>query len=82
MCDLLVLSSNSTAHLSGALGKRTYIIAPKGNELPWYWNNSSSDGNNLWYPTVKIFLQKEPNEWAYAIENVKKEVECNGILVN
>ena len=64
MCDLLVLSSNSTAHLSGALGKRTYIIAPKGNELPWYWNNSSSDGNNLWYPTVKIFLQKEPNEWA------------------
>lgn len=74
LCDLLVLSSNSTAHLSGALGKKTYVIAPAGHQLHWYWNNNTEDGTNMWYPSLKVYQQKEPNEWSYPIENVKKEM--------
>jgi ADP-heptose:LPS heptosyltransferase len=51
-CDLVVTTSNSTAHLSGAMGKKTYLLAPSLFERYWYW--AERDGVSLWYPSVQI----------------------------
>jgi len=32
-CDFLVLSSNTTAHIAGALGKNSFFITPYGQDL-------------------------------------------------
>ena len=34
-CDVVITSSNVTAHFAGALGKKTFLLAPV-NAL-WYW---------------------------------------------
>ena len=35
--DLVVTISNSTAHLSGAIGKDTILMLSKGKGNLWYW---------------------------------------------
>ena len=53
-CDAVVTTSNSTAHLAGALGKRTAVLTPVGEGLLWYWCNQRGT-RNLWYPSIRTF---------------------------
>ena len=61
-CDAVVTTSNSTAHLAGALGARTAVLTPKDVGLVWYWCNRLGTGN-LWYPSLQTFGQQEPHRW-------------------
>ena len=38
--DLLITVSNTTAHLSGAIGAETWVMAPKSESLLFYWKIS------------------------------------------
>lgn len=51
-CDLVVTTSNVTAHFAGALGKETHVLAP-GNRPLYYWM-PGPDGRSLWYPSVRV----------------------------
>jgi len=73
-CDFVVTISNTSAHISGAVGKETYLICPSGKGFLWYWSNQMS-GKSLWYPSVTIFEQCIPGRWIDAIEQVKKIIE-------
>lgn len=53
-CDFTVLVSNSTAHLAGALGKPTLMLAPKNRGKFFYWNALGPSGRSFWYPSVLI----------------------------
>ena len=53
-CDFVVTVSNSTAHISGAIGKETYLLYARGNGSLWYWSNSM-DGHSLWYPSISLY---------------------------
>ena len=75
ICDLIISVSNSTAHLSGALGKRTYLLAPHGSSLMWYWLNNDINGNNLWYPTINVNEQEKQNMWSNTIQKIYKKLE-------
>lgn len=68
--DLYIAVSNSTAHLSAALGVPTWIIKPKIHAVFHYWNQP----NNItpWYPSVKLFSYK--NGWEETIQEIKKEL--------
>ena len=71
-CDLIITCSNVNAHLSGALGKRTFLLLPigKGRLLNW----SSINHESVWYPSIKIFQQTNPGNWSDPIEKVREEV--------
>jgi len=62
LCDIIVTSSNSNAHLAGALGKETYLIIPKTGSLMWYWEHQINQVSQ-WYKSINIFKQKELYLW-------------------
>lgn len=51
-CDLVVTTSNVTAHLAGALGKEASVVVT-GNRPLYYWMHAAN-GRSLWYPSVSI----------------------------
>ena len=72
ICDLVVSSSNTTAHLSGALGKKTYLLAPYSAGKFWYWHNIS--GRSLWYPSIEIIEQTNLSGWDRPIDLIIKKI--------
>lgn len=73
LCNIVVTSSNSTAHIAGALGKETLLILPIGNAKFWYWHDI--DGISLWYPSVRIFKQEIQGDWSAPIQAIKSYLE-------
>jgi len=67
-CDLVVTSSNSIAHLAGAIGKRTILILPFETGRFWYWHEI--DNHSLWYPSIRIFNQKTQGHWGGVMSEV------------
>jgi Flp pilus assembly protein TadD len=65
--DLVITIDNSTAHLAGALGVPTWVLLPFAPDWRWLQNCE----NSPWYPTMRLFRQKEPGSW----ESVVREVE-------
>ena len=68
VCDIIVTTSNVTAHLAGALGKPAAVIVPSGKGRLWYWHEG--DGSNIWYPSLHIFSQENPSGWAKPLQAV------------
>lgn len=73
-CDFVITCSNSTAHLAGALGKKTYLLVPFGRGRHWYWSHISYDGQSLWYPSVRIIPQTIAGNWAEPIQVLKDSI--------
>jgi len=73
-CDIIVTSSNSSAHLAGALGKETYLILPKASSLIWYWEHKI-DKISQWYKSINIFNQTITNQWEDPISKITKIIE-------
>ena len=71
-CDLVMTSSNVTAHVAGALGRPAWLILPKGHGRFWYWFSDRSD--SPWYPSVRIFDQVVPGSWREILEVVAREL--------
>ena len=67
-CDFVVTVSNTTAHIAGAIGKKTYLMLPKGKGKLWYWSKESDQ--SLWYKSIKIMEQKEIGQWNEVIDEL------------
>ena len=72
-CSAIVTTSNTTAHLSGALGKSTLLLLPRAVGKFWYWHSQSNQ--SIWYPSVRIFQQKVDGDWTYPISELKNFLE-------
>jgi tetratricopeptide (TPR) repeat protein len=72
-CDFIITSSNITAHMSGALGKKTYLFVPYNVGKIWYWHENRN--KSLWYPSVNIYRQESNKSWNFPIENVISDVK-------
>ncbi len=66
--DLLITCDTATAHLAGALGKKTWILLPFAPD--WRWLTGRDD--SPWYPTVRLFRQPKPEDWQSVLIDVKK----------
>jgi tetratricopeptide (TPR) repeat protein len=75
LCDAVVSVSNVTAHLSGALGQNTCLLRSNSyiNSI-WYWRNVR-EGQNVWYPSVKVLVQAQSGEWGEALGQVCEQLE-------
>ena len=69
-CDFVVSIDNSTIHISGALGKKTFVLLPYVND--WKWLERCND--NLWYPSLKLYRQDKRSQWDAILEKLKTEL--------
>ena len=60
-CDLVVATSNATAHLAGALGKATWLLQAGGP--PFHYWVAGPDGRCPWYPQVEIVSVPDVRDW-------------------
>jgi tetratricopeptide (TPR) repeat protein len=66
-CDVIVTTSNVTAHLAGSIGKRAAVLLPHSTGKIWYWHHN--DEHSFWYPSLKLFYQDNPLTWDQTIED-------------
>ena len=71
-CDIIITCSNLNAHIAGALGKKTFLLSSLGRGRLLNW--SSENKHSIWYPSVKIFQQKNVGDWQLPIHQIKKEL--------
>jgi tetratricopeptide (TPR) repeat protein len=57
--DIVISVDTSLAHLSGALGRRTWVLLPFTAD--WRWLRDRED--SPWYPSMKLYRQKAFGDW-------------------
>jgi hypothetical protein len=68
--DLVISVDTSVAHLSGAMGQRTWILIPY---LPdWRWMLDRTD--SPWYPTATLYRQPVVHDWDGVMSVVGKDL--------
>ena len=70
-CDVVVTSSNVTAHLAGSIGKRTLLCYLAANPPFHYWAPNPA-GRSLWYPSVEIVSGGALDTWARVTGRVRE----------
>lgn len=70
--DIVVTVDTATAHLAGALGAKTWILLPFSPD--WRWMIERED--SPWYPTARLFRQKQPGHWPAVIDRVAVELRA------
>jgi tetratricopeptide (TPR) repeat protein len=65
--DLVISVDTSVAHLSGALGKRTWILLPYVPDWRWLLDREDSP----WYPSVSLYRQHNISDWKSVLAKVK-----------
>jgi ADP-heptose:LPS heptosyltransferase len=71
-CDFVITISNINAHIAGALGKKTFLLAPFSKGRIWYWHDSLE--HSLWYPSIQIFTQTKTGDWSVPINQIKEKI--------
>ncbi len=71
-CDVVITTSNTTAHLAGALGKETLLLLPRGKGRLWYWHEHQ--GHNPWYPSLRSFEQEQPGDWSQPLAAIRNHL--------
>ena len=68
--DLVISVDTMTAHLAGALGVPTWTLLPF--EADWRWMLERDD--TPWYPTMRLFRQREAGNWDQVIDKVAAQL--------
>jgi hypothetical protein len=68
--DLVVSVDTSIAHLSGALGKRTWVLLAFNADWRWLIGRDDSP----WYPTMRLYRQKFQGSWSEVFESVAADL--------
>ena len=64
--DLVITTSNTTAHVAGALGKPVWVVLPV--KAGWRWSRDCDD--SIWYPNARLFRQSPGEDWAAVLDRV------------
>ena len=71
-CDLVITTSNTTAHLAGAIGKKVILLLPFSKGRFWYWHHENK--KSLWYPSVNVIEQVKMDDWSEVIKDVAEKI--------
>ena len=68
--DLVISVDTSVAHLSGAMGKKTWTLIPFSPD--WRWLMYRDD--TPWYQSMTLFRQKSVGDWQPVLESIEKNL--------
>ncbi|MGD0461134.1 MAG: tetratricopeptide repeat protein [Tepidisphaeraceae bacterium] len=68
--DLVICVDTSIAHLAGAMAKSVWLLLPFVPDWRWMLNRTDSP----WYPTMRLFRQAEPGDWAGVMASVIRAI--------
>lgn len=68
--DLVVSVDTAVAHLAGALAKPCLVLLSHAPDFRWMFGRNDSP----WYPSLELFRQPRPNDWAPVIRSVISRV--------
>jgi Flp pilus assembly protein TadD len=68
--DIVISVCTSIAHLSGALGRPTWILLSQ--QADWRWLLDRRD--SPWYPTAKLYRQSTRGDWAPVFARVSEDL--------
>jgi Tfp pilus assembly protein PilF len=64
--DLIITTDTALAHLAGALGRPVWVLLQAAPD--WRWLKGRAD--SPWYPSMRLFRQSTPGDWAGVIATV------------
>lgn len=70
--DLVITADTMVAHLAGAMGVPTWVALPSAPDWRWLLGRSDSP----WYPTVRLFRQRRPGDWAEVFDRVAGDLSA------
>jgi tetratricopeptide (TPR) repeat protein len=68
--DVVISVCTSIAHLSGALGRPTWVLLSQVPDWRWLLDRDDSP----WYPSARLFRQRERGDWSCVFERVAAEL--------
>jgi tetratricopeptide (TPR) repeat protein len=71
-CDAVITVSNTTAHLSGALGRPTWVFVPFGFANIWYWFKGKK--RSPWYPNAHVRHKEVNQPWDKLLSSASAEI--------
>lgn len=73
--DLVISCDTAIAHLAGALGAKCFVALPFASEWRWLQNRDDSP----WYPSLKLFRQPAPGDWAAVFGAMARCLDSGGV---
>lgn len=68
--DLVISVCTSVAHLAGAIDRPVWTLLHFASDWRWLLERSDSP----WYPSMRLFRQTAPGDWAGVIATVRQEL--------
>ena len=70
-CELIITCDTSIAHLAGGMGKKVWLLL---KNIP-YWTWGTEGESTFWYPSMRLFRQKEEHNWNAVMEVLSSELK-------
>jgi tetratricopeptide (TPR) repeat protein len=68
--DLVIGADTAVVHLAAAIGKPVWLLLPSIPDWRWLMNREDSP----WYPTMRLFRQTSPGDWAGVLARVTESL--------
>lgn len=69
-CDLVLTTDTAVAHLAGGMGHPTWLLLQHVPDWRWGLEGEST----FWYPSLRLFRQRQRGDWADVIARVAAEL--------
>jgi hypothetical protein len=70
--DLIITVDTAIAHLSGTIGKPTWVLLPHDPDWRWLLDTETSP----WYPSIRLFRQPQIGNWDRVFQTVENELKA------